>query len=204
MSDPNTFEFPVIYETANGAWADDVIRGNPALESAYVAAATKLIARGAVAISANCGFSVRYQAAVAASVKVPVVTSSLLLLPALLRQLPKFAKVAVVTADSTHLREELLGVDDRRERARVVIGGIEGGKLWQNEMKRPPLPTDPADIETDVVACVASLRTAHPEIAAILFECAGFPIVSPVIRHIAKVPVYDITTLCRMTMASIA
>ncbi|TFV36148.1 hypothetical protein E4K65_45895 [Bradyrhizobium niftali] len=130
--------------------------------------------------------------------------SSLLLVPALLRQLPPAAKLAVITADARHFGQNLVGLDSPAERARVVIGGIEGGKLWQNEMKRPPLPTDAADIERDVAACVARLRDAHPEIAAILFECTAFPLVTPAIRRITGLPIYDIMSLCRMTFASVA
>lgn len=203
LLNPTTFDFPIITETVTGAWADAVIRGDPSLEPVYIAAARALIERGAVAISSNCGFSIRHQGAVAASVNVPVVMSSLLLLPALLRQLPPAAKLAVVTADSTHCGEDLLGISDPGERARVVIGGIEGGKLLQNEMKRPPSPTDVADIQVDVVACVARLRAAYPDIAALLFECTAFPLVTPAIRHMTRLPIYDILTLCRMTMASI-
>ncbi|MGF6313346.1 hypothetical protein ABIB82_007508 [Bradyrhizobium sp. i1.8.4] len=204
MLNSATFNLPIISETVAGAWVENVVRGDPALEPAYIAAARRLVERGAVAISSTCGFSVRHQPAVAASVNVPVVLSSLLLLPVLLRQLPPPAKIAVLTYDSTHCGEDLLGLDDLGERARIVIGGIEGGKFWHDELRRPAPPVDVAAIETDVAACVARLRAAYPEIATILFECAAFPIVAPAIRRIAKLPVYDITDLCRMTMACIA
>lgn len=203
MLNPATFHFPIISETVVGAWADNVIRGDPTLEPAYITAARRLVERGAVAISSNCGFSIRHQAAVAASVNVPVAMSSLLLLPVLLGQLPLAAKIAVVTADATHCKH-LLGIDDLGQQARVAIGGIEGSKLWQNEMMRPPLSTDVSDIETDVAACVARLRTKHPEIGALLFECTAFPLVTPAIRRITRLPIYDITTLCRMTFESVA
>ncbi|WP_348626966.1 MULTISPECIES: hypothetical protein [unclassified Mesorhizobium] len=202
MRDPATFDFPTVYETVHRAYAKNVIHGDSSLEPVCIAAAQRLVERGAVAISSNCGFFVRHQAAVAASVNVPVVMSSLLLVPTLLRQLPLDVKLAVLTADSTHCSEDLLGVDGPAERRRVVLGGIEGGTLWQNEMKLPTVPTDAADIETDVAACVRRLRTAHPEIAAILFECTAFPVVAPAIRRITGLPVYDITTVCRMTFES--
>ncbi|MER8912050.1 hypothetical protein NKH99_31405 [Mesorhizobium sp. M0854] len=204
MRNPATFDFPTVYETVDGAYAKNVIHGDPALEPVCIAAAQHLVEQGAVAISSNCGFFIRHQVAVAASMKVPVVLSSLLLVPTLLRQLPPTAKLAVVTADSSHCSEDLLGVDDSAERGRVVLGGIEGGTLWRNEMEVPPIPTGAADIEPDVAACIARLRTAHPEIAAILFECTGFPLVTPAIRRATGLPVYDITTLCRMTFASVA
>lgn len=201
---PSSFEFPAIQEIVAGAWVENVVSGDPALEPAYIAAANRLVERGAVAISSTCGFSIRHQSAVAAAVKVPVVMSSLILLPALLRQVPSPGKIAVLTYDSKHLSEDLLGVADPAERARVVIGGIEGGKYWHDELKRPAPPMDIKAIESDVADCIARLRGAHPEIAVILFECAGFPTVASAIRRTANLPVYDITDLCRMTMASIA
>ncbi|XSC42611.1 hypothetical protein ACF1BQ_030315 [Bradyrhizobium sp. RDT10] len=78
---------------------ENVVRGDPSLEPAYIAAARRLVERGAIAIHSTCGFAVRYQRAVAAAVNVPVAMSSLLLLPALLRQLPPSAKIAVLTYD---------------------------------------------------------------------------------------------------------
>ncbi|TIL63540.1 MAG: hypothetical protein E5X73_34595 [Mesorhizobium sp.] len=130
--------------------------------------------------------------------------SSLLLVPTLLRELPRTAKLAVVTADSTNCGEDLLGVDDPADRARVVIGGIEGGQLLRNELARPPIPTDVADIEKEVSACIARLRAAHPEIATILFECTVLPLVAPAIRRSTGLPIYDITDLRRLTFASVS
>jgi len=203
LLNPATFDFPIIVETVEGAWADRVLPGDPTLEPACIAAAQRLVARGAVAIGANCGFFIRHQAAVAASVKVPVALSSLLLMPVLLRQLPPKAKLAVVTADSRIFGEDLFGGCSPGDRARIVVGGVEGGALLRNEMMRPPPPTEDADIEADVLARIAQLRAAHPEIAALLFECTAFPRVSASVRRKTGLPVYDTTTLCRMTMASV-
>lgn len=203
LLNPASFNFPVISETVAGAWVENVVRGDPALEPAFIAAAQRLIERGAIAITSTCGFSIRHQQAVATSVNVPVVMSSLLLLPSLIRQLPRKSKIAVLTYDSAHLAEELLDLPKPDERARIVIGGIEGGKFWHDELKRPAPPIDIPSIEADVTACIVRLREMHPRIAAILFECAAFPLVAPAIRHAAKLPVYDITDLCRLTLSSI-
>ncbi|MCP3441182.1 hypothetical protein [Bradyrhizobium sp. CCGUVB14] len=119
---PATFDFPVIVETVEGAWVENVVRGDPTLEPAFIAAARRLVERGAAAISSTCGFSIRHQPAVAASVQVPVAMSSLLLLPMLLRQLPPKAKIAVLTYDAVHFGDDLFGFDDPVERARVVVG----------------------------------------------------------------------------------
>jgi len=203
LRNPATFNFPIIFETVSGAWSDIVIPGDPSLDLACVGAARRLVERGAVAISADCGFFIRHQTAVAAAVNVPVAISSLLLVPSLLRQLPPAAKLAVLVADSRYCDKKLLRVDDPVDRARIVIGGIEGGNYLPQAMQRPLPPTDVAAVEADVIACVARIRAAHPEIAAILFECTAFPLVAPTIRRVTNLPVYDITNLCRLTLASV-
>ncbi|MCK1698568.1 hypothetical protein [Bradyrhizobium sp. 144] len=211
LLNPDTYGFSVITETVAGAWSDRVICGDPMLEPACIGAARRLLDRGAVAISSNCGFFMRHQAAVAAAVNVPVALSSLLLVPMLLRQLPARAKLAVVTADSRHCGEDLLGLNDPVERSRIVIGGVEEGEWFVNLMKdwsedeseRPPTQTYEAHLEADVANCVARLRAAHPEIMALVLECTGFPPVAPTLRRITGLPVYDITTLCRLMLASV-
>ncbi|MCC8942291.1 hypothetical protein H8A99_39265 [Bradyrhizobium sp. Arg68] len=204
LMNPETFNMPVIVEVVPGATVEKVVQGDPSLEPAILLAAQRLLERGAIVISSNCGFFVRHQGAVAAAVNVPVVLSTLLLAPTLLLQLPVSAKLAVVTYDSRHCTEDLLGVSDPAQRKRVIVGGIEGGKYWHDGIKRPLPPTDVEAIENDVRACITRLRTLHPEIAAILLECTAFPLAAPALRRTEKLPVYDITDLCRMTIASLA
>lgn len=62
-------------------------------------------------------------------------------------------------------------------------------------MMRPTQPTSVTEIEADVAACVARLRDVHPEIAAILFECTMFPMITPAIRRVTGLPIYDTATL---------
>ncbi|WP_292717099.1 hypothetical protein [Mesorhizobium sp.] len=203
LVNPATFERPIITEMVEGATAEVVIRGEPLLEVACVAAAQRLVRRGASVISADCGYFIRHQSAVAAAVNVPVVMSSLLLVPALLPQLSPARKLAVVTADASHCHQDLLGVDSQESRARVVIGGIDGGEYLRNSKAHPFIRTEVDQIEKEVAACVSQLRADHPEIGMLLFECTGFPLVANAIRVRTGLPVYDITDLCRLTLASI-
>lgn len=201
---PATFSRPIITEMVKGALPEIVIRGDASLEEACVTAARRLVARGAHVISADCGFFIRHQAAISAAVDVPVVTSSLLLIPMLLRQLPRRKKIAVLTADSRHCSEDLLGLETCADRARVVIGGIEDGDYMRNTLARPFVRTDLDQIEREVHACVARLHAEHPEIGMLLFECTGFPVVTKALRRTVGLPIYDITDLCRLTIASVS
>ncbi|MCA1363372.1 hypothetical protein I6F14_23375 [Bradyrhizobium sp. IC3069] len=139
--------------------------------------------------------------------------SSLLLLPTLLRIVNTSKKIAVLTFDSRICREDLLGISNPRERVRIVIGGAEGGEYWRNEKmhiekvhkeKMPPPPRPPPElIISDVLACARRVRCEHPEIGAFLLECASFPLASSELRRREKLPVYDLTDLGRMLIASV-
>lgn len=200
---PSTFDFPVITETVAGAWADNVMRGDSTVEPAYVAAARKLVDRGVRAIISNCGSAIQYQDAVSAAVDVPVGMSSLVLLPLLLRVLPQSSAIGIVTANLAQCEGEL-GLDNERDRGRIAISSIEGGRMWRNEIKRPPPPTSAADMELDILECVERLQAARPNLTAILIQCAGLAFASQKVRYKTNLPVYDITTLARLLHASAA
>ncbi len=200
---PATFNQPIITEMVDGAFAEVVIRGDASLEGACVAAAQRLVDRGAKVITADCGFMVRHQTAISAAVDVPVVTSSLLLVPTLLRQLAPAKKLAVITADSRHCSKDLLGIQHPDDRRRVVVGGIEEGVYVRNALARPLVRTDVNEIEQEVGGCIARLRAEYPEIELILFECTGFPVVTNALRRKTGLPIYDITDLCKLTLATV-
>ncbi|XSC42570.1 hypothetical protein ACF1BQ_029950 [Bradyrhizobium sp. RDT10] len=42
----------------------------------------------------------------------------------------------------TRLSEDTIGVENPKDLTMVVIGGVEGGTLWRNEMQRPPPPNE--------------------------------------------------------------
>ncbi|AVA24257.1 hypothetical protein [Rhizobium sp. NXC24] len=201
---PATFNRPVITEMVEGATAEVIIRGDASLEGACVAAAKRLIDRGADVIAADCGFFIRHQPAIAAAVNVPVVTSSLLLIPSLLRQLAPAKKLAVLTADARYCTEDLLGIDGAVVRERVVIGGIEGGNYVCNALARPFVRTELDQIEREVGDRITQLRAEHPNIAMVLFECTGFPVVANALRRKTRLPIYDITDLCKLTLATVS
>src|SRR5918996_1215194 len=89
MGNATTFPFPVRYHRVAGADPDLVVRrGAEGLLPAFVEGARALEREGVGAVTTNCGFLVKYQRALAAAVKVPVFTSSLLLVPLVYRMLP--------------------------------------------------------------------------------------------------------------------
>src|SRR2546425_182438 len=109
MGNASTFPFPVHYHRVAGADPDRVVRKGAAdLLPAFVDAARHLEREGVGAITTNCGFLAKFQRELAASVKIPVFTSSLMLVPLVHRMLPPGRAVGVLTVDASSLTGEHL------------------------------------------------------------------------------------------------
>src|SRR2546422_4019691 len=95
-----TFPFPVRYHRVSGAHPDLVVRrGAEGLLPAFVQGARALEGEGVGAITTSCGFLVKYQQELAAAVRVPVFTSSLLMVPLVHRLLPAGRRGGIMTLD---------------------------------------------------------------------------------------------------------
>ena len=89
IGNAGTFDFPVRYHRVAGASSEGVVRGNQGdLLPLFVEGARALEREGVRAITTSCGFLASHQAELAAAVRVPVFTSSLLLVPLVRRMLP--------------------------------------------------------------------------------------------------------------------
>src|SRR5881409_4341223 len=136
MGNAATFPFPVRYHRVSGADPDLVVRrGAEGLLPAFVDGARALEGEGVGAITTNCGFLVKYQQALAAAVRVPVFTSSLLLVPLVHRLLPAGRRVGIMTVNSAGLTPEhfagagigdipvaVAGMENEKEFTRVMLG----------------------------------------------------------------------------------
>src|ERR1700694_2123403 len=86
MGNATTFDFPVLYHRVRGASPDRVVRHRqPELLPALLERARALEREGVRAVTTNCGFLAKFQDEVAASVSIPVFTSSLMLVPLVTR-----------------------------------------------------------------------------------------------------------------------
>ncbi len=76
---PTTFNHPVIYEIVEGVEIASLKQLNePDSLSAFIAAGQRLVDKGVVAITGNCGLMIVHQAGMAQALPVPVLMSSLL------------------------------------------------------------------------------------------------------------------------------
>lgn len=141
---------------------------------AMVQAAQDLEQAGCAAITTSCGFLVLLQAELQAAVRVPLVSSSLLQLPGLLRE---EQRVGVLTISAERLgREHLLAAGVPPERIDdVVVQGMDAG----GEFVRGILGNQPEmDLERageEVVQAAQALATRVPALRTLVLECTNMP-----------------------------
>src|SRR5580693_122556 len=134
MGNAETWPFPVLYKVVPGASPRRVVceKAEGLLEE-FLAAAGELVRLGADGITTTCGFLSLFQREIAAHVRVPVATSSLMQIPLIERVLPPGKRVGVLTVSAANLTEEhliaaganpatpVVGTDKGREFTRVMI-----------------------------------------------------------------------------------
>jgi Asp/Glu/hydantoin racemase len=194
IGNPRTFAFPVRYRTVPGASPRKVvIERDPSLLAPFIDAARALEGEGVSAIATSCGFLALFQDQMAAGVKVPMWTSSLLLVAEIEAGLRAGGRVGVVTADAgsltaAHLRSVGARADTPRE-GLALDSGFRATLLED----RSELDVDEAEGAT--VAAAQRLIARHPEVGAIVLECTNMPPYADAVRAATGLPVHDITTL---------
>jgi aspartate/glutamate racemase len=195
MGNATTWPFPVLYRVVPGATPEKVVlKGAAGLLPDFIDAARDLVRLGAEAITTNCGFLSLFQNEIAAAVRVPVATSSLMQVPWVQATLPPGKRVGLVTVSGStltpaHLQgagvplnTPLIGTEAGREFFRVLI------KAEKNDM-------DIALAEQDVVEAGIELVRRHPDIGAIVLECTNMPPYAAALQAAVSLPVYDIYSM---------
>lgn len=189
LAEQGRYDFPLISRRVPGAWTHNVLAGDPECESSFVSCAQELVAEGATAITADCGFALHYQQALARALTVPVATSSLLLLPMALATIPSEKKIGLVVADAGRVTPKLLSLAGVHETNRLVIDGLQGtASLAVFSSVRDELPV--AQLIEDVDTMVDRVL-ARDSVAALVMECTGFVRLADRVRKRARIPVYD-------------
>ncbi|HEV8439369.1 MAG TPA: aspartate/glutamate racemase family protein [Methylomirabilota bacterium] len=194
-----TFDFPVRYHRVAGATSEAVVRGRQReLLPLFVEGARLLEREGVRAISTSCGFLAKFQDELAASVSIPVFTSSLMLVPLVHRMLPPDRAVGVMTVDASSLGREHLTCAGVTAAMRVVVAGLETEKEFTRVLLEDLPALDVEAARQEHVAVARRMLAQHPEIGAIVLECTNMPPYRADVQAATGLPVFDITTLVRM------
>jgi Asp/Glu/hydantoin racemase len=199
MGNAGTFPFPVRYHRVAGADPDLVVRrGAEGLLPDFVAGARALEGEGVGAITTNCGFLVKYQRELAASVGIPVFTSSLLLVPLVHRMLPAGRRVGIMTVNAGSLGPEHLAGAGIAPETPLAVAGLEGEKEFTRVLLGDELELDVDAAREEHVRVARRLVSDHPDVGAIVLECTNMPPYTADVQRETGRPVFDITSLVRM------
>jgi len=201
IGNPRTFAFPVRYRTVRGASPQRVVvERDPRLVAPFVAAARELEAGGVAAIATSCGFLALFQRELAASVAVPMWTSSLLLVAELEASLPAGARVGVVTADAASLSPDHLRAVGAR--ADTPLEGLAIGSRFRATLLDDLDTLDEGEAREATVAAAERLVARRRDVRAIVLECTNLPPYADAVRDATGLPVHDITTLVRSRLGT--
>ncbi|MEM7173360.1 MAG: aspartate/glutamate racemase family protein [Pseudomonadota bacterium] len=191
MGNAATWPFPVLYKVVPQASPDRVVRqGAHGLLPDFLSAAEDLVRMGADGITTNCGFLSLFQDAIAAQVKVPVATSSLMQAPLIQRLLPSDRKVGILTISAESLTPEHLtaaGVDPDTPVAGTLPGCEFNRVILEDEAE---LNVELA--RRDNIEAAQRLVNQHPDVGAILMECTNMSPYAADIQQISGRPVFSI------------
>jgi len=199
IGNAQTFPFPVRYHRVTGAAPDLVVRrGAEGLLPAFIEGARELEREGVGAITTSCGFLVKLQRQLAEAVRVPVFTSSLLMVPLVARMLPSGRRVGIMTVNASTLTpEHMTGAGIGPEIPLAVIG-----METEKEFTRVLLDDEPElDVERareEHVRVARRFASEHPDLGAIVLECTNMPPYADDIRRETGLPVFDIVSLITM------
>lgn len=203
-TNPASYAYPVRLHPVRGANLHTILE-NPdaAVLQTMLADARAMVADGVKAITTSCGFNAIFQRELAAGVKVPVFSSSLLQVP-LLRQLHGPAsEICILTAKASALRPAHLAAVGIADPAGLHICGLEACAAWNTIFTHPEADVDLAAIEREVIGTALQALAQHPNIRAFVLECTDLPPFSAAIRRQTGLPVFDFISLANYIHATL-
>lgn len=204
MGHAATFDFPVRYHRVTGADPDLVVRrGAEGLLPAFVQGARELERQGVGAVTTNCGFLVKYQRELAAAVRVPVLTSSLLLVPLVHRMLPPGRRVGVLTVNAATLGPEHLAAAGITADIPIAVAGLETEKEFTRVLLGDELDLDVDAARDEHQRVARRLVAEHPDVGAFVLECTNMPPYAADIQRATGLPVFDVVSLVRLVHAAL-
>jgi len=197
IGNPDTFGGDVLYEKVVGAVPQRVVGEagtDRSLLQPFLDARDVLVGRGADFVTTSCGFLILFQEALALGCPVPVVASSLIMLPSLERSLAaKGKRPGVLTFHGGRLGADYLRAAGARTDT-PVEGTESGGEFMRRILaNEPTMDLDAA--ERDVVDAGRRLMQRAADIGAVVLECTNMPPYRDALRRACGVPIYDVITL---------
>jgi hypothetical protein len=171
---PASWREPVrVHELSNASIANVVVDAAlpDALCEDIVRAANALADAGARCVTTSCGFFAAIQSKIAPQVRVPFVSSSLCVLPALRADGVAITEIGVLTFDS----DTLGGLHYAGVHSPIPAAQI--GLLSDSHLRRVITNDEPeldlARAQAELVARAQALKATHPRVTTLILECTN-------------------------------
>ena len=191
VGNASSYRFPVRFKVVRGATVRRVVvEADKSLLGPFLKAARELEAEGVRAVTTSCGFLVLFQDELARALRIPVFTSSLLMIPLVYRL--TMGRVGILTANSKSLTRrhlEAAGVD--LERVPVAIAGLEDKEEFSRVILGDAADMNVEKVEKEVVEACEELLARHDDIKALVFECHNLSPYSRAVQERLKIPIFD-------------
>lgn len=202
MACADTFPYPVVRKVVAGSKTPLSAEEAWAMLPLYVEAARELEREGVAAITANCGLIALMQKELASAVRVPVVTSALLMVPGLHRLLGG-RRIGILTFFTHAVSERNYNASGWSSReVPIALAGVGEHESWLTFLRTKEVPPALRErLTADLLAVVRGLLAAHPDIGALVSECTLLPACLQAVRAEIGLPVYDILTQLDLAMS---
>ncbi len=204
IGNPETFKTAPIYAMASQATVDKVVTSaelSSMLQESMIQAARDLENRGADVIGTSCGFLSLIQDRLRESISIPVISSSLVLLPMIRTIFGPAARVGVLTADSSQLT--LPHCFDSSHSNISICGLNPNGELYRCLMEdRSEMDEHLARL--DVLDTARRCVESDPAVRVLLLECTNLSPWKSEIRNQLGLPVFDLVDALEWIHASCA
>jgi len=188
-----TWPFPVLYKVVPGASARVVIHEQGrGLGPAFLQAAEELVKDGADGITTTGGFLAIFQKDLAAHVKVPVASSSLMQIPLVQNLLPPGKRVGVLSVQADRITPDHWDAVGAPHDTPVM--GTEGGREFTRVMLGDTIDMDYELAEQEILAAGETLLKNHPEVGAIVCENHNMGPYAAALNARLGIPIFTVYT----------
>ncbi len=199
IGNPGTFDFAVTYRRIEGSTNQRVVYERDAsLLAPYLEGARELEGEEVSSITTTCGFLAMFQPELASSVRIPVFTSSLLLVPLVHRMIGADRRVGILTADSGALGElHFQAAGWSAADVPIAVRGMQNGPGFRGYIDDRP-EVDVELIGREMADAARALVREHPDVGAIVLECTNMAPYAHLVQGAVGLPVFDVQLLAKL------
>lgn len=202
---PDGWPVELRYQKVKGMFPKEIVRSSETLQKHdvlpfFVRSAEDLISQGVGGITTSCGFLILLQNELQSRLPVPVITSSLLLLPQLLAD---NATVGVLTMDELALGDAhfLAAGVLQKDLSRLRIQGVSPSEEFASAIMQNRLQMNFEAAQSSVVSAATLLQKNSPELQHVVLECTNMP---PYAKAIEAATGWQLHSLHQLLKASSA